>query len=96
MLKILPDVKVYYNGQLVLPSKEIEIFTSDYKDPWIYKVLKKISGEPYAIDFSNQIKTNVIDRLLKSKLKDNILWFDPKKNAPNMRGLKWILYICRN
>jgi len=38
----------------------------------------------------------VIDRLLKSKLKDNILWFDPKKNAPNMRGLKWILYICRN
>ena len=51
MLKILPDVKVYYNGQLVLPSKEIEIFTSDYKDPWIYKVLKKISGEPYAIDF---------------------------------------------
>lgn len=53
MLKILPDVKVYYNGQLVLPSKEIEIFTSDYKDPWIYKVLKKISGEPYAIDFSN-------------------------------------------
>lgn len=53
MLKILPDVKVYYNGQLVLPSKEIEIFTSDYKDPWIYKVLKKISGEPYAIDFYN-------------------------------------------
>ena len=72
MLKILPDIKVYYNGQLVLPSKEIEIFTSDYKDPWIYRVLKKISGEPYAIDFSNKIKTNVIDRLLKSKLKDNI------------------------
>lgn len=41
MLKILPDIKVYYNGQLVLPSKEIEIFTSDYKDPWIYRVLKK-------------------------------------------------------
>lgn len=50
MLRILPDIKVYYNRQLVLPSKRMKIILINYKDDWFSRIINHLTGAPYSFE----------------------------------------------
>lgn len=50
ILRILPDIKVYYNRKLVLPSKRMKILLINYKDDWFSRIINHLSGTPYSFE----------------------------------------------
>ena len=47
MLHILPDIKIYYKGQQVLPSKNVNITVSNYKDGWLEYAIHRLLKDSY-------------------------------------------------
>lgn len=50
ILQILPDVKVYYDGQIVLPAKDIKVIVINYKDDWLSRTMNRLTNAPYSFD----------------------------------------------
>ena len=50
IMRILPKIKVYYNGQIVLPEKDIKILVINYRDEWYYRTIHRLLGSPYSFD----------------------------------------------
>ncbi len=50
MLRILSDIKVYYNGTVVLPAKDIRVTVLNYKDDWLSRAVNRLTGAPYSYE----------------------------------------------
>lgn len=50
ILRILPDVEVYYAGRIVLPAKDLKVIVINYKDDWLSRVMNWFTGAPYSFD----------------------------------------------
>lgn len=50
MLRILPDIEVYYAGQAVLPAKDLKVIVTNYKDDWLTRTMNWLVGAPYSFD----------------------------------------------